>query len=398
MLQDILQPVDISQIQFADQFEFNQIINHLTIYKDEFPDLSKVKIAIVGIDEDRNALNGYRTGSGVYDIRKQFYQLFNHQSNLAVADLGNIKLNSKASDSYQALKIVTQELFDLNIVPLIIGGSQDLTYGQFLGQVDGNNLINLAVIDERIDLYSSEDGISNNSYLFSMLDHASQNLYNISVIGYQQHLVDPLVVETLHSLHFDSHRLGHLKQNMRELEPAIRNADIVSFDMRAIRQADAPGALNQSPNGFNGEQACQVAWYAGISDRVSSIGFYEYMPEFDYYDQTAKLVAQMMWYFIDGFHARKQDEKPPKEETLKYTVSFSQNDHHIEFIKSKRSDRWWMRVPIEKEHSKKLRRHEMVPCSYEDYEHACREEIPERWLRAYEKINHWYDNRVDVLD
>jgi hypothetical protein len=28
----------------------------------------------------------------------------------------------------------------------------------------------------------------------------------------------------------------------------------------------------------------------------------------------------------------------------------------------------------------------MVPCTYQDYEMACREEIPDRWMKVYNKL------------
>ncbi|MFN8133913.1 MAG: hypothetical protein U0Z17_01300 [Bacteroidales bacterium] len=34
-----------------------------------------------------------------------------------------------------------------------------------------------------------------------------------------------------------------------------------------------PGNANAIPNGFYGEEACQLMRYAGMSDKISSIGF-----------------------------------------------------------------------------------------------------------------------------
>ena len=71
--------------------------------------------------------------------------------------------------------------------------------------------------------------------------------------------------ETFEKLHFDSHRLGIIRSNSSEMEPVLRNTNLFAMDMSAVRYADAPGCANASPNGLNGEDACQLAYYAGLS-------------------------------------------------------------------------------------------------------------------------------------
>jgi formiminoglutamase len=46
--------------------------------------------------------------------------------------LGNIRAGHKVSDTYVALKLLVAELIKKNILPVIIGGGQDLTYPQFM--------------------------------------------------------------------------------------------------------------------------------------------------------------------------------------------------------------------------------------------------------------------------
>jgi len=395
MLADILEPIDTSTYLKDKTFEHQQMFNQIKIHQlDNFPDLTEIQLAIVGIAEDRNAKRQVEPEKGLKNIREAFYNLFNHTDNLQLADLGNLKLGENAYQSYQALSIIVQELFSNNIIPIIIGGTQDLTHGQFLGYLPQNKLVNIAVVDEQIDLYHTNEHIDNTSYLYEMLNNQAQRLYNISVLGYQLHLVNPLVLETLDALHFDNIRLGKFKQNTLALEPAVRNADLISFDMRAIKQADAPGVMQQSPNGFDGIEACRLCWYAGISDHVSSIGFYEYAATKDPNKQTAQLIAQMMAYFIEGYYQRKNDIAPVEDQSLHYTVNFSKEEMVINFIKSKKSDRWWMYIKGTKPLDKHLQRHQLVPCTYQDYLEACKEKVPERWQKAKAKLNHW--NNYDL--
>jgi hypothetical protein len=120
---------------------------------------------------------------------------------------------------------------------------------------------------------------------------------------------------------------------------------------------------------------------------LSAIGFFEINPKKDKRGQTAHLVAQMIWYFIDGYYKRYQDFPFRKKgDYLKYRVSIKEHKNEIVFYKSKRSDRWWMEVPYPTQKKLKFERHCLVPCSYKDYEAATREEVPDRWWQSYQKL------------
>jgi hypothetical protein len=112
-----------------------------------------------------------------------------------------------------------------------------------------------------------------------------------------------------------------------------------------------------------------------MSDQLSSFGIYGYDPKKDRYRMTAKLIAQMIWYFIDGYQIRKTEAQlTDHEEFVEFHVTFTSND--TIFLKSKRTNRWWMKLP----------NNMFVPCSYNDYQLASKNEIPERWLREQERL------------
>ena len=247
--------------------------------------------------------------------------------------------------------------------------------------------INIVAVDSSFDIGDGEKKLDSQSYLSKIILHKPNILFNFSNVGYQSYFVDQNSVELMDKLFFDTHRLGKIRKNMESVEPIVRNADLVSFDVSAIRQSDAPGNGNASPNGFYGEEACQITRYAGMSDKLTSIGFYEINPAFDANKQTVHLVAQMIWYFIDGFYSRKQDYPiVDKSEYTKYRVSIKDHEHEIIFYKSNKSDRWWMDVPYPINHQIKFERHHMVPCSYSDYETACNDELPDNWWQTYQKL------------
>ena len=357
------------------------------LHEEKFPDLTDCQIAFIGCEEDRGSVRNDGCANAPDIIREKFYELKKAKHAYKIVDLGNIRLGETLKDTYAALSTIMIELMKEGILPVILGGSQDLTYAQYLAYQQLEETVNIVSVDAKFDLGSTEEEIRSSTYLGKIILHEPNFLFNFSNVGYQTYFVGNDQVELMEKLFFDAYRLGQVRKDLEEVEPIVRNADILSFDMTAIRQSDAPGNGNASPNGFYGEEACQVVRYAGLSDKLTSIGFYEANPLFDNHDQTSHLIAQMIWYFIDGYYKRYNDFPfRKKSDYLKYRVSIKDHKNEIVFYKSKRSDRWWMEVPYPAQKKLKFERHCLVPCSYKDYEAATREEVPDRWWQSYQKL------------
>ena len=391
-LSDFLSPVDLNSLIPEDGFYTSHLGSKIVVYQTDFPDLddNQFDVALIGVLEDRNSINNKGTAKAPDLFRRKFYELNEGNYATRIVDLGNIKAGHQVSDTYVALKLVVAELIRKNIVPVIIGGGQDLTYPQFMAYEELEQKVDLLVIDSHFDLdENSDDTIETNSasYLNKIFLHQPNFLFNFSNIGYQTFFVNQESLKVMDKFYFDVHRLGDFTNSVSTAEPIIRNANMISFDISAIRSSDAPGNGNASPNGFYGEDACQIARYAGMNDKLSSIGFYEYNPDHDPKGQTAMLLSQIIWYFIDGFYNRKK-EFPllPKSRYITYRTSLKDGSHELVFIKSKKSDRWWMQVPYPTGSSRNARHH-LVPCRYEDYQLANAGEMPDLWLRTYRKLN-----------
>ena len=383
LLKDYLSPVNRAVYYKMETLGANQWGSRMFFSGDDEFGYDDFDIAIMGIETQETEGEDILAADVV---RRKLYQLYNwNGSAFRVADLGNIKRGADANDVYFAIRRIVTLLNRNKIIPIIIGGKQDLTYGQFMGHTDVKDAVNVVMIDEKIDLQVSQadvaKSISPRSFLYKMLTEQPK-LDNFTQIGFQKYLVDPAIIDTLEELHFECHGLGDIRADLEEVEPLIRNADLVSFDLSALRQSDAPGVQHLSPSGFWGEEACRICRYAGMSDTVSSIGFYEYEPALDQQNITAIQIAQLIWYFVRGYYARKFDHPDiDHKQFLQYIVNFKENDYEITFFKSRKSDRWWMKVPTKKELNN-LKAYRLVPCSYKDYETACKDEIPDRWMKA----------------
>ncbi|QQS30244.1 MAG: formimidoylglutamase [Sphingobacteriales bacterium] len=393
MLQDYLSPVKGYETIVQSHLTANQWGKKLQIYtkNNGFPDLSEVKIAIFGVEEDRsNGLNHCNLAPNV--IRQELYQLYNWEPSFAVADLGNIAAGYTLSDTYFAVRKVVAQLLQEGIIPVLIGGTHDISLAQFWGHTEAETESETSVVifDEKIDLFSPLESIEElpapHNFLYPLLTQ-KLNLSDFILVGYQRYLTDPEMVNTLEKLHFECYSLGEIRENIEEVEPLVRHAQMISLDLSAIRQSDAPGAVALSSNGLFGEEACRIARYAGLSDHVTSFGIYQYDPTYDSNKQTAQLIAHLIWYFTEGVMNRKFEQPlSDKKGYLKYIVNFRDSDHEITFYKSKKSGRWWMKVPAPSFEDGRPRYH-LTPCSYTDYETACNDQIPDRWMRAFLRLN-----------
>lgn len=389
-IQHFFRPVDVSAISGGEAYSENQFGSLLSVYVAEggFPELAGHHIAIVGVCEDRRSGNNKGCADAPDEVRKFLYKLFPGNFSPRIVDLGNIHAGHDVDDTYFALRSTVDYLIRNNVVPLIIGGSQDLTYAQFLGYEKLEQTINVVAVDSVFDLGDPEADITNHAYLGKIILHQPNYLFNYSNIGYQGYLVDPTSLAMMNRLYFDTYRLGQVRDNIEEAEPILRHADMLSFDITAIKHSDAPANPNASPNGFYSEEACQMMRYAGMNDKLSSVGIYEINPAFDDKGKTAHLAAQMMWCFVDGYYSRKHDfPSRSNPDYLRFNVMLQDEKYEINFYKSKKSDRWWMEIPYPPSKGLRFERHTLLPCSYKDYELATGNDIPDRWWQTYQKLS-----------
>jgi formiminoglutamase len=358
--------------------------SNIQIFHNNFPDLDKTSVAIFSVAEDRGSSTNKGASKGGDEIRKKLYALKKGTVKLHTADLGVLRSGETTEDTYLRIKEVCEILMQLNILPIIIGGSHDLCYGQFLSYENTGKLISMMNVDAFIDMSSNKEDQSKH-HIHRILVHQPNIIFNYSHLAFQSYLNDQEVVNVLEKLHFEAYRLGKIRESLEDMEPVIRDADMLSFDVSAIRQTDAPGNRNSQPFGLSGEEACTICWYAGLNSKLTSIGFYEYNPEEDIKGQTAGVIATMIWYFMEGFYSRKEDTDVSGPQYTKYLVSIDSGLGKLVFFKNNYTEKWWMEVPYPEEKAK-LARNSIVPCSYNDYLMANKGEVPDRWILTHAKL------------
>ncbi|MBW1295508.1 formimidoylglutamase [Aquimarina litoralis] len=346
------------------------------------PELDKVDIAIIGVRENRNDIDFLGEGLHFDTIRTSFYELFPGNWDTTIVDLGDITPGEEVSDTYFLMKDILGMLLQKNVIPLIIGGSQDLVYGQYRAFDILERMVNLVNVDSRFDLGNTSQPIKNNSFVGKIIVEQPYNLFNYSNIGYQTYFNSQEEIDLIEKLYFDAYRLGEVISDVTIVEPIMRDADIVAIDL-GVMSSTCLDYKYASPNGFNGREICAIARYAGISDKVKSFGVYEFK-NFKHEETTALLIAQILWYFVEGVNYRSNELNiKNKTSTLHYNVPIE--DEVLSFYKSPKTERWWIEIPFISSGNNKLKRHTLLPCTYNDYERACNQEIPERWYKAKRK-------------
>jgi formiminoglutamase len=232
-------------------------LRNIRVFTDEQPSYKGVNLAIIGLTnvdpQDETQLSSVAAD----EIRKKLYRLKKGFGQYKVVDLGNLRLGLNRHESQLRLKEVCATLIINDVVPIIIGGTHDFTYGQYLAYEDLDKLVSLLNVDAFLDITDDGKGISNTNHLHKILVHEPNFLFSLYQLAYQSYLIDNETLAVLEKLYFDAYRLGHLRQHLQDMEPVIRDADLMSFDITAIKSSDAPGSSAAQPFGLTGEEACQ---------------------------------------------------------------------------------------------------------------------------------------------
>ena len=373
-----------SPVELVGKWHEHQIGSKITTNKNSFPEINKNSIALIFVPEFRGLDDKEQAPIGKSKFREAFYELqIGSNWNNTIYDLGDILPGNNLKDTYFALSQVVFELVKINTIPIVVGGSQDLILALYTAYEKLEQMINICSVDHALDLGDPEIPENASGYLSHLLLKRPCYLFNHANIGLQIPYSNPKELELFEKLYFDVCRLGEFNSDFKTAEPHLRNSDIINIDFKAIKASETLNS-NGIANGFYAQQICQIAKYAGISDKVTSLGIFNHT---NFTNVSDHLLAEIIWYFIDGVVSRFGDFPiGSKIDYKKFTVFMEEANHELVFYKSNKSARWWMEVPFPPTNESKYERHYVVPCNKQDYDNAMKNELPNLWWKTYQKL------------
>lgn len=378
-LEDILEPVSNSLLADASGRLPATLARSILPIISGLTDVADAKVLLLGVYSDLA-----ETGWSPDKVREALYALYKPNGLKGIADLGNIARHLSPTEKENALEFIADYCARENKTLVVLSSDQNQTFPLFKGMRKHRNDVGVSVIDNTIDVGNILDDSQTHRYLTNILEDTKAEPQFLSVIGIQNYLINPLDIDLASKMYVELMRLGDLRADIKGAEPILRDANLVSFDMAAIRYSDNPDSITSSPNGLYAEESCILARYAGFADKLDIFALFgDYIPTTTQ-NISAQLAAQLVWHFLDGYASRKQEYPlASTNKRQKFIVKLGKDDEELIFYKSKQTDRWWMEVFT----NKKKKLIHIISCRYEDYQEACRQEVPFRWLWYYKKWN-----------
>lgn len=326
-------------------------------------------VVLFGLSDYRlNTPGNYKEPADV--IRKALYQLA--MPALKILDLGNIKRGKTADDSIEAVRYISALLKNKGQVSLLLGATRFLLHAITESHIGGGLSVvsNHLGCDDDVSFPCDDNALS---FAFAQENYSPKISHHI---GSQRYFVTKNDEKFARANKIHRIGLGQARKKIEHLEPLMRSSAVTLFDISSIKGVFTLGQEFPSPNGFNPEEMCQMAYYAGINDALSCFGLMAYADLKDADGLTAQLVAQIYWHLFDGIAHRVGDYPVANLNSYKkMMVTIDENQKPFVFYKSNLTDRWWIDASDDEQTP------DLLPCTYDDYLRASEGEIPDIWLR-----------------
>lgn len=276
------------------------------------------RVALIGFGSDEGVRrNGGRPGASEAPdaIRRELYQMTpnaeDHKSFVHFldycSDAGNVAVTGNLEEDQQRLGKIVAGYLEQDIVPVILGGGHETAYGHFLGYAVAGLKTSVFNLDAHTDVRPLKNEQPHSGSPFrQMLEHESNSAETYLAGGLQPH-----TVAQSHLAFIDQHNGHYLfrdETNITSISGLFHQHNskrlMVTFDMDAVDQSQAPGVSAPCANGLPADLWLTAAYLAGRNEQVTSFDLSEVNPKYDRDGQTAKLAALTIWHFLLGLSQR----------------------------------------------------------------------------------------------
>jgi len=329
-------------------------------------EIKESSIVLLFVSDYRGA-NGDAESQDFTGIRREFYKLSQLDFEIPIIDLGDLVSGKTPQDSHYILQEVLSACHQKGAIPVIVGGSNDLAFSLFSVLNYHQKDINYTQISNIVSLKEDEQ-IHESTFLSKILGSKDFSIKNYHHLGYQKHLNEMDSVKLIKEVQFDIIRLAEMMNSTEKTEPYFRKADLVTINCDAIETFAEAFSMNPQVNGLSRREICAYMKEIGLSERLKSVGIFNYNIYSDS-QLNHQLLAQMIWYLIEGINIQRSHPKEKSYETFYVLI----NDEQYVFKRDVFSNLWYFGEDEDIDNC--------IPCSRSDFDEAKRGFLGPRFTR-----------------
>lgn len=332
-------------------------------------DFENCGIALIFCSDFRGAKNGDAEILDYRGVRRELYKLSKLDFEIPICDLGDLISGKSHADTHYILQEVLTACFQRKVLPIVIGGSNDLSYALFAALNFQQKNLTYSQISNVVSLAENTEEINEQNFLTKILSDSNFTLKNYHHLGYQKHLNEVDSVKLMKEVNFDVIRLAEMMNSSENSEPYFRRADLVTVNCDAVESSLEAFSINPQVNGLNRREICGYMKEAGLSDNLKAAGIFNYNAHSETL-MNHQLLAQMIWHLIEGFNIQKTHPKEREYETFFLMI----DNAEVAFQRDSFTGLWYF--------GSEENRENLIPCSRQDYENAKRGILSPRFLRG----------------
>jgi formiminoglutamase len=216
-------------------------------------------------------------------------------------DLGDLEISRNLEADQEHLGEALVPYLEAGVFVIVLGGGHETSYGHFQGYVGAGKKVEIVNWDAHPDVREMKQGQGHSGSPFRQaIEHPSGSCRRYSVAGLQPH-----AVARAHYQFVQQHGRAVWRDEVNralidELYQTLAGPAMVSFDLDAVAEAEAPGVSAPSVAGLSSELWLAAAHAAGRSPAVTSADVVEENPAFDQDGRTARLAALTVWRLLRG--------------------------------------------------------------------------------------------------
>ena len=325
-------------------------------------------IVLVFCSDYRGVKNGDAEILDFRNVRTELYRLSKLDFEIPICDLGDLISGKSHQDSHYILQEVLSMCHYKNAIPVIIGGSNDLAFSLFSTLNFHQKNINYTQISNIISLANDGEEITEKNFLSKILSAKNLSLKNYHHLGYQKHLNEIDSVKLMKDVEFEIIRLAEMMNSTEKTEPFFRRADLVTVNCDAVESLGDGFSVNPQVNGLNRREICAYMKEIGLSENLKSVGIFNFNGNSDHF-LNHQLLAQMIWYLIEGINIQKSHPKERHFETFWVLI----DDEQYAFKRDNFSGLFYFDDDEKVEN--------LIPCSRMEYDEAKKGNLDRRFLK-----------------